>query len=35
VLVEAENFEDLLTLVLTKLRVNEGITKTETNLILE
>jgi DNA-binding Lrp family transcriptional regulator len=35
VLVEANNFEDLLKLVLTKLRVIEGITKTDTNLILE
>lgn len=35
VLVEADNFENLLKLVLTKLRVIEGITKTDTNLILE
>lgn len=35
VLVEADNFENLLKLVLTKLRVVEGITKTDTNLILE
>ena len=34
-LVEADNFKDLLNLVLTKLRVIEGITKTDTNLILE
>lgn len=35
VLVEADNFENLLKLVLTKLRVVEGITKTDTNLISE
>ena len=35
VLVEADNFEELLKLVVTKLRVIEGITKTDTNLILE
>jgi DNA-binding Lrp family transcriptional regulator len=35
VLVEADNFEDLLKLVITKLRVIEGIIKTDTNLILE
>ena len=35
VLVEADNFESLLKLVLTKLRVVEGIIKTDTNLILE
>ena len=35
VLVEADNFENLLKLVLSKLRVIEGITKTDTNLILE
>lgn len=34
-LVEMNNFEELLKLVLTKLRVIEGITKTDTNLILE
>ena len=34
-LVEMDNFENLLKLVLTKLRVIEGITKTDTNLILE
>ena len=35
VLVEADNFENLLKLVVTKLRVIESITKTDTNLILE
>lgn len=35
VLVEAADFEDLLKLVLTKLRVIEGIIKTDTNFILE
>ena len=34
-LVEADDFDNLLKLVLAKLRVIEGITKTETNLILE
>ena len=34
-LVEADNFEDLFKLVLTKLRVIEGITKTDSSLILE
>lgn len=34
-LVEMDNFENLLKLVLTKLRVIEGITKTDTSLILE
>lgn len=34
-LVEADNFENLFKLILTKLRVIEGITKTDTNLILE
>jgi len=35
VLVEADNFENLLKLVLTKLRVIEGVTKTDTSLIME
>ena len=34
-LVEADNFDNLLKLVLTKLRVIEGIKKTDTNLISE
>jgi len=34
-LVEANNFTDLLKLVVSKLRVIEGITKTDTNFILE
>ena len=34
-LIEADNFENLLKLVLTKLRIIEGITKTDTNLVLE
>jgi len=34
-LAEADNFEDLLRLVVTKLRIIEGVTKTDTNLILE
>ncbi len=34
-LVEVDNFENLVKLVLAKLRVIEGITKTDTNLILE
>ena len=33
-LIEGEDFESLLKLVLTKLRVIEGIIKTDTNLIL-
>ena len=33
--VEADNFENLVKLVLTKLRVIEGIIKSDTNLILE
>ena len=35
VLIEADNFEGLLKLVLTKLRLVEGVIKTDTNLILE
>ena len=35
VLIEADNFEDLLKLVLTKLRLADGVIKTDTNLILE
>ena len=35
VLVEADSFENLMKLVLAKLRVIEGITKTNTNFILE
>ena len=34
-LIETDNFESLTKLVLSKLRVIEGITKTDTNLILE
>ncbi len=34
-LVEADSFENLMKLVLAKLRVIEGITKTNTNFILE
>lgn len=34
-LIEVDTFENLLKLVLTKLRVIEGITKTDTNFILE
>lgn len=34
-IVEADNFENLLKLVLTKLRGVEGLTKTDTNLVLE
>lgn len=34
-LIKADNFEDLLKLVLTKLRLAEGVIKTDTNLILE
>ena len=33
--IEMDTFENLLKLVLTKLRVVEGITKTDTNFILE
>ena len=33
--IETDTFENLLKLVLTKLRVIEGITKTDTNFILE
>ena len=34
-LVQAENLENILKLVITKLRMIEGVTKTDTNLILE
>ena len=34
-LVEEETFENILKIVLTKLRVIDGITRTDTNLILE
>ena len=34
-LVQAENLENILKLVTTKLRMIEGVTKTDTNLILE
>ncbi len=34
-LLHAEDFEELLKLVTTKLRVVEGVTRTDTNLILE
>lgn len=34
-IIEMDTFENILKLVLTKLRVIEGITKTDTNLILE
>ena len=34
-LIEGDNFENLLKLVVTKLRVVEGIIKTDTDLILE
>ncbi len=34
-LIEADNYDNLMKLVVTKLRVVEGITKTDTNFILE
>jgi len=33
--VEGKNYEDILKLVLARLRVIEGVTKTDTNFILE